>query len=250
MPSGKPLLQRHTAQKYRGSPLREIVLQLKAPSTWASELTAKYASTVRILDCKPGKKEGQLLQLVEVNSAPEELDKLAEDVKNSPAVKEAYVVKTKKGRMLGSILTESVLCSTLQGSSSFCRSCLFHAVPKSDGTVEWTVAFTGREALNELLDVLKREKVDVKILRLTSIVDAETLTDRQRKLVETALEEGFFDYPRRITLRQLAKKTGASASTVSEVLRRAQKKILSTYGRSSEELSEEDLILGRKVVDS
>ncbi len=210
-------------------------------------MTEKYPSTIRILDCKPAKKEGELLQLVEVNAEPEELDRLAEEVRKSPHVKEAYVVKTRRGRMLGSVLSESVICSTLQGSSAFCRSCFFHATPKPDGTVEWTVAFTGREPLNELLDVLKKTNVDVKILRLTSIVDAESLTDRQRKLVETALEEGFFDYPRRITLRQLAKKTGASASTVSEVLRRAQKKILSTYGRAGEEPTEEDLILGKNL---
>lgn len=149
--------------------------------------------------------------------------------------------------MLGSVLSESVICSTVQGSNAFCRTCFFHAKPNPDGTIEWTVAFSGRQPLNELLDALKKTDVEVKILRLTSIVDAETLTDRQRKLVETALEEGFFDYPRRITLRQLAKKTGASASTVSEVLRRAQKKILSTYGKTAEEPTEQDLILGRKL---
>jgi predicted DNA binding protein len=61
----------------------------------------------------------------------------------------------------------------------------------------------------------------------------ETLTSRQRNIVEIALEEGYFDYPRRITLRQLSKKVGVSASTVSEVLRRAEKKILSAYGKPS-----------------
>ncbi len=153
------------------------------------------------------------------------------EIRKSPMVKEAYIVESKRGRMVGSLLTKSVFCGMVMSSSSFCRTCLFQSKAKPDGTVEWTIAFTGREALTELLDRLKDEKVDVKILRLTSVADVDSLTSRQRNIVEIALEEGYFDYPRRITLRKLANKVGVSASTVSEVLRRAEKKILSTYSR-------------------
>ncbi len=211
--------------------MREIVLQLQAPRNWVSEVTSKHPSTVRILDCKPGESKDGIRQLVEVTSDPEALDEVVREVKASPLVKEAYIVETKKGRMVGSLLTESVFCGMVMGSNAFCRTCLFQSKTKPDGTVEWTLAFTGREALTELLDRLKQEKVDVKILRLTSVADVDSLTSRQRDIVGVALEEGYFDYPRRITLRQLAKKAGVSASTLSEVLRRAEKKILSTYSR-------------------
>ncbi len=209
--------------------MREIVLQLKAPENWVSEVTAKHPSTVRILDCKPGETKNGIRQLVEVTGDPKTLDRVVEDVKDSPLVKEAYVVETKRGKVIGSLLTESVLCGMLMSSNAFCRSCLFHSKAKPDGSVEWTLALTGREALTDLLDKLKREKIDVKIVRLTSVADVETLTTHQRSIVQMALEEGYFDYPRRISLRQLAKKAGVSSATVSEVLRRAEKKILSTY---------------------
>ncbi len=211
--------------------MREIVLQLKAPRSWVSDITANNPTTVRILDCKPGEVKNGIRQLVEINSDPEHLEKIVEEVKQSPMVKEAYIVETKKGKVLGSLLTSSVFCGMVMGSNAFCRTCLFQSRARPDGSVEWTLAFTGREALTQLLDRLKLEKVDVKILRLTSVADIETLTARQRNIVEIALEEGYFDYPRRITLRQLASKVGVSASTVSEVLRRAEKKILSAYGR-------------------
>ncbi len=211
--------------------MREIVLQLKAPENWVAEVTSHHPSTVRILDCKPGESRNGIRQLVEVASDPEELKDIVKDVKASHLVKEAYVVETKRGRVVGSLLTESVFCGMVMQSNAFCRTCLFQSRAKPDGTIEWTVAFTGREALTELLDRLKHNKVDVRILRLASIADVESLTSRQRSIVEVALEEGYFDYPRRIALRGLAKKVGVSASTVSEVLRRAEKKILSTYSR-------------------
>src|SRR5213594_2565934 len=158
--------------------MREIVLQLKAPHNWVSEVTAKHPSTVRILDCKPGESKNGIRQLVEVTSDPEKLNEIVKDVKDSPLVKEAYVVETKRGRMIGSLLTDSVFCGMVMSSNAFCRTCLFQSKPKSDGTTEWTIAFTGREALTELLGKLKGEKVDVNILRLTSVADVETLTSR------------------------------------------------------------------------
>jgi predicted DNA binding protein len=209
--------------------MREIVLQLKAPQTWLSEITAHHPTTIRILDCKPSETKDGVRQLVEVSADQDKLDKIVNDMKASPLVKEAYVVQTKRGRMLGSLLTESALCGTIMHTEAFCRSCLFHSKSNPDGTVEWTLAFNRREALNELLDRMKQEHIDVKILKLSSVADVENLTSHQRSLVQTALEEGFFDYPRRITLRQLSKKMGISASTASEVLRRAERKILASY---------------------
>jgi predicted DNA binding protein len=209
--------------------MREIVLQLKAPHTWLSEITSKHPTTIRILDCKPSETKDGVRQLVEVSADQDQLDKIVNEVKASPLVKEAYVVQTKRGRMLGSLLTESAFCGTIMRTEAFCRSCFFQSKANPDGTVEWTLAFNKREALAELLDGMKNEQVDVKILKLSSVADVENLTSHQRSLVETALEEGFFDYPRRITLRELSKKMGISASTASEVLRRAERKILSSY---------------------
>ena len=235
--------------------MREIVLQLKAPQTWLSEITAHHPTTIRILDCKPAETKDGVRQLVEVSADQDQLDKIVRDVKASPIVKEAYVVQTKRGRMLGSLLTESAFCGTIMHTEAFCRSCLFHSKSNPDGTVEWTLAFNRREALTELLDRMKQEHVDVKIVKLSSVADVENLTSHQRTLVETALEEGFFDYPRRITLRQLSKKMGISASTASEVLRRAERKILASYQthesfreleKKDEELTLEDKILKGK----
>jgi predicted DNA binding protein len=222
--------------------MREIVLQLKAPQTWLSEITAHHPTTIRILDCKPSETKDGVRQLVEVSADQDKLDKIVNDMKASPLVKEAYVVQTKRGRMLGSLLTESALCGTIMHTEAFCRSCLFHSKSNPDGTVEWTLAFNRREALNELLDRMKQEHIDVKILKLSSVADVENLTSHQRNLVQTALEEGFFDYPRRITLRQLSKKMGISASTASEVLRRAERKILASYQThdNMQELEEKD----------
>lgn len=44
------------------------------------------------------------------------------------------------------------------------------------------------------------------------------LTPRQQEILSFALQEGYYDYPRRITMTRLAEKLGISKSTLSEML--------------------------------
>lgn len=55
------------------------------------------------------------------------------------------------------------------------------------------------------------------------------LTDRQREVLNTALRRGYFEVPRECTLEELARSLDADKSTVSEVLRRGDAKILKWY---------------------
>lgn len=64
------------------------------------------------------------------------------------------------------------------------------------------------------------------------------MTDTQREAVETALEAGYFDVPRGITLVELAERLGVSDSAASERLRRGTASVLEqtlprTDGRES-----------------
>ena len=56
--------------------------------------------------------------------------------------------------------------------------------------------------------------------------DIETLTERQKEVIRTAFELGYYDFPRKITLTQLSEKLNMSPSALSELLRTAHKKIV------------------------
>ncbi|WP_266082022.1 helix-turn-helix domain-containing protein [Haladaptatus caseinilyticus] len=55
---------------------------------------------------------------------------------------------------------------------------------------------------------------------------ASLLTDRQRELLELAVEEGYYDLPRRATLSDLAEQVDISAGTVGEHLRKIESTVL------------------------
>lgn len=55
---------------------------------------------------------------------------------------------------------------------------------------------------------------------------ASLLTDRQRELLELAIDAGYYEIPRRATLDDLAERAGVSAGTVGEHLRKIESKII------------------------
>jgi len=52
------------------------------------------------------------------------------------------------------------------------------------------------------------------------------LTKQQKKVLEIAVENNYYDYPRKIELKDLAKIAKISLSTFREHLRRAEKRVM------------------------
>lgn len=56
-----------------------------------------------------------------------------------------------------------------------------------------------------------------------------TLTDRQRELIDAAIELGYYDTPRRCSLTELAEHVGIAKSTCCETLQRAESRLIKRW---------------------
>ena len=74
------------------------------------------------------------------------------------------------------------------------------------------------------VDTLTREDGDDPARSV--FVDSGSLTDRQREVLETALAMGYFEFPKRANMNEVADALGISPSTAREHLSRAQRKVL------------------------
>jgi hypothetical protein len=92
-----------------------------------------------------------------------------------------------------------------------------------------------REAVRTALAAIEADHdADVRIARLSPMtapggptgVFEETLTPRQREAFALARREGYYDYPREATTRDLADEMGVSKATFTEHLRRAEGRLL------------------------
>ncbi len=103
-----------------------------------------------------------------------------------------------------------------------------------DGWEEWEIASPERKAVEDLIEI--GEKIyKFKLLKfywrklknfgfLTLLPE---LTEKQEKALKLALEEGYYKYPRKISLDKLSKIAKLSFSTFQAHVRKAENKILS-----------------------
>ncbi len=207
------------------SKMMEAVVSLKIPQNWMSEIPEKHPVTIKVIERVPYSDKG-VKDLVEIAGPEEVMADVLKDIKKNPLVSKVDTTVTDKGKVIGAVTTSRCdICRILTDSDVF----LISAESKGEGKVEWTLILSDKDVLKGIFDNLGDKGVNAELIKLTKIDDKETLTDRQDKITHVAFERGYFDYPKRISLRELAKMFDVSPSTLSEILRKGQRKIVLDY---------------------
>jgi predicted DNA binding protein len=186
---------------------------------------ARDSARVKIIDVKaprPGFTQN-FVELASENTTPEEL---LSRVQKYPGVLKSDLSKVGKNRVMGTITTRGCpVCSTFAGVDCFRVS----ASTREGGRMEWTVSMSGDSRFNALCKRLERRKVRYSILEMSHHMQKKQITSRQEDLVRMAFGLGYFEFPKRIDLEKLSTKLGISIGTLSEILRRGEKHIISRY---------------------
>lgn len=192
---------------------------------WKQELTSKYHAKINIMDCLPTH-DGGNRELVEIEVDPQYTQMIIDDVRKNPEVELADLTIVDNGRIKGAVSThDCVACCTMVGSEAF----LLGSHMDKDGKKVWRLLATGKEEIRNIISGLEDHRYSVELLKLTSVDAEELMTSRQEDILQIAFERGYFDYPKRISLRDLAAMFDISISTLSEMLRKGQRKIMEEY---------------------
>jgi len=211
--------------------LLEAVISIVPPHSWIRRITSEFPAVIRVLDCKSLPDADGVQELFEVRSAPELSKKIVDYLRQDSYVYDVDIVKGDRGRVIGSLKTHKcTACKTFAGANCF----LVSATSKPEGKLEWIVL--GSDTMvRSLMEGLEKQSVDGDVVRIYKLQEEGELTARQEEILQIALEKGYFEFPKKITLRQLAKVLDVSAATLTEILRRGQKKVLQEHfkGRPS-----------------
>lgn len=96
-----------------------------------------------------------------------------------------------------------------------------------DGWVEWSIE-SSKEVLKELFRSLDQEGIPYR-LRSTRQNSNRLLTTRQLEVYQFALQKGYYDVPRTITLTELAEQLGIAKSTLSTQLQRVESGVMHAF---------------------
>jgi len=118
-------------------------------------------------------------------------------------------------------------------------------IANDKGAQMWTIGSWNKEELMEFLDIVETKQngklISIKNQKLGtfSLISMNpNLTESQRICLEFATEKGYYNYPRKIDVKELAKQKKISYTTFHEHLRKAEQKMLPfTLGKNEELIS-------------
>jgi predicted DNA binding protein len=145
------------------------------------------------------------------------------------------------------VVTQSCLCSLEESIIDRFEehNCLYQSPTiYRQGWEHYTVIAFDETDIQTLLADLRADR-DIELLSKTAIEEKQIphsmltpvdqlfddLTDRQLAALEHALEGGYYEQPRRTSVRELASRTSVSKSTFEEHLRKAENKLLTNTGQ-------------------
>ena len=113
---------------------------------------------------------------------------------------------------------------------------IIHTKPifiSSEGKEIWSVASKNKENLMNFYKVLKKlrnaKMLFIKNKKVNNISIAQIhpeLTSKQKQAINLAIEEGYYSIPRKIDVKDLAKKSNLAFSTYQTHLRKAESKLI------------------------
>lgn len=197
-------------------------LRVQFPTTtWLGRLTRAHpTATVTALSALSV--DDEVVTLVEVVDASPEA--VLDAARSDPAVTGFEPVARREDRLLLSYRTHSTLYAATERSGVP----PLYPVTLCDGwaEVECTAA---REHVSRLVNELEVEGAIIELVELTDGRPADAvLTERQREILSIAYDRGYYDSPRGCSTADLADHLDVAPSTVSDVLRRAERRVIGT----------------------
>lgn len=181
-------------------------------------------------------------QVIEITSSGWPTDELLEEIEHLGTVLHESINESGLH-----VVTQSCLCSLedsiLERFEEY--NCLYQPPTiHRQGWEHYTVIAFDENDVRELLHDLEADR-DIEVLSKTAITEQqiphsmlapvdrlfEDLTDRQMAALRLALESGYYEQPRKTSLRELADQTAVARSTYEEHLRKAENKLLTNAGR-------------------
>lgn len=207
--------------------LRQVTLALEA-QTAVQEVAASHNAKINVLDCKDlNRKDMAFLMDVYVPGG-RALDVIA-DLERRSVFKKVHAGETEgepsRSLCIG-ILDRPALCQTVADCGVFCLTCPYSS-PEAEG--KWNLLVKDSDQLKNVLAELRSKGVKASVGGMSDATRGEELTPRQTEILQNAISHGYFEFPRKVSLTELSERLGIKPSTLSQILRAAEGKVIARY---------------------
>ena len=202
--------------------LRQVALELPNEDTF-QKLALKSAVQLDLEFCRTFS-DTAMAMLFQLNGETQRLRNFLADLNATGGVQHIYENEIAPNKMLALVVMDRPIpCSASVDTPIICLQCPFSS---RDGAPTWKMLVRRGEDLREVLRKLEKAGRKAIIKEISDVTQREELTDRQKAILSIAVSMGYFDFPRKVSLTALSTAVGVKPSTLSEILRNAERKIL------------------------
>lgn len=202
----------------------EATILARGHQNWIEMITERYRASLRLLQSKPSRKRDEVLQLFEIIVDRKMKDELLGYLHDDPEISDLKITNSSHGRLTGVVRARGVISRCIADSDCF----LLYASNESDPVITWRVLGTER-SFRGLLARLENRGIKYTIGDMSLVSNIGRVTARQEWILHQAFEKGYYDSPKRIHIRALAKLLEMSHPALHESLRKTQRKILEEH---------------------
>ncbi|PIY59961.1 hypothetical protein COY95_04290 [Candidatus Woesearchaeota archaeon CG_4_10_14_0_8_um_filter_47_5] len=193
---------------------------------WILDKTLKYNLTASGIPLNSYKKNGKQYHngMVFLNGAEENKQKFINSLRKDQRIKKSKAVGSQVYVLIES---EDHIAPLMDDALFFIKPVFFEK-----GYEYWELGSWEKKPIKEFYTQIKKI-AEVKILKLRQENPSvfvqhavPRLTEKQKRALELALENGYYTYPRTISVEELAQKAGMPRTTFQEHLRKGEAKLM------------------------
>ena len=163
--------------------------------------------------------------LLELRGGAEEVNAVASEIRRIPGVRQVIEGESETDvSPVMVVLERPAVCAASNDAALVCLDCPLSAQEQPS---TWRFIARKTSDFRQVLTHLEREGIETRIEDVAPLERKPTLTGRQREIMATAVASGYFEFPRKISLTALSQLVGVKPSTLSEILRSAERRIMS-----------------------
>jgi len=212
----------------------EVRATLKIGHCWIYRILNLYVNNVVNIRSRYDPKRKVVTDIVELYLMDNvEVSELIDVIMDSPNILGVEVLNHVDGKVL---LKVDVVGCPLYSILEYETHNYFKEEYRINGDILLTLYLRKAKRLKYVIERIMREVKDSTFKDIKIYRRRYSMTTNQETAIRVAYELGYFDIPRKISLKKLGKILGMAPSTLNEVLRRGEKKIIEYYFRNKDRL--------------
>ena len=172
-----------------------------------------------IADCWPLYR-GEMAMLLELTGAPIAIKKTICTLQEMVGVREAYEADNDvRSTTVFIALDKPRICRSAENSAVMCLDCPFNS---AEVPARWRFAAKETSDVREIMARLAEGGIQARIQDISPLNKNVTLTLKEKGIIAVAIERGYFEFPRKITLEDLGQVVGVEPASLGKILRNVE----------------------------